>query len=948
MFKKVFVVCVFVFSLFCMFSEHGNAQLTQTGSLNGTVMGPENHVLPGVQITITSPALMLPQMSTITNEKGMFRFPSLPPGTYKATFEMTGFKSMVQKGIIVSVLKTTTINVLMELSQITETVTVNAATPTVDKERTNAVTSLDSKFIQNVPAVRSLDALFAMAPGVVNDPVGGGNTVNGGSVRDNTYNLDGVNVTDPVTGTQGGTFNVMDIAEEVSIQTGGLSAEYSAVRGGVVNVVTKSGGNTFSGSASAYYRSHSTQSDNTTGTIFEGQKVGFNYEIEPSFTLGGPIIKDKIWFFTSYSFRNRETYVFGFPFDKQPTNIPVYTQAPTFFFKATTQLSKNDKLTLSFNFSDGKSNNRGASSTRNEDSTWRQTAPIYTYNAQLTHFFGNNLFVNVKGAYLNYHLNLKAKNQLPLIYDSVKRQTTQSYGYDDLYSRDRLQIMSDATTFVDNLIGRHEFKAGLEFEFSKDIRDDHYYRDSRNGLGYYFLVRNGVPRYVINYQDFKRQDKKFMVGGFLQDAWNPIERLTLNVGVRIDYQEGIIPAQGQDRTPITAYGQTFDPRVMEEFKPLKWTTIAPRLGLVYDLFGNGKTTLKATYNRYYAASIMQYFVTVNPNAFLTYYQNLDANWQPTGAIYNVSGQAGSEMDPNLKSPYVDELTIGIERELFKDWKVGIRYIKKWDRNLVEDVDQYAIDFAGLMAGQDITTLWGNYWDTVTVTDPYTGQPVTFYSKKDLETSKYVITNPPGANRNYNGIEVVLDKRFSGRWSMNASYVYARSKGLIGTDFDDSWSGQPYFDNPNWHINAYGDLELERRHQFKLTTSVMGPWGINLSAYYRYLSGTRYARVISSYDLDVPLNQPDEEIIYAEPRGSQKLPDLSILDLRVEKAFKLPGKLGRLSVFADVFNVFNAAKATDIQNRSSGTLVVAGHVVEYGGLTAIQDPRIIRIGAKYEF
>ncbi|MGB9836435.1 MAG: carboxypeptidase regulatory-like domain-containing protein [Candidatus Saccharicenans sp.] len=234
----------FIIALLLCFSLISFAQITQTGTLNGTVYDQDKQPLPGVTVSLKSPALM-GTMEMVTTERGHYRFPALPPGEYTVTFKLSGFKTLVREGIKVNVGVTTTLDVTLEQSAIEESITVTGQAPTVDIQRTSMTASLTKEILQSLPAARNLGAFFNMAPGVTSS------TVHGSSERDNTYNIDGVNVTDPVTGTQAGNFG-MDIMEELSIQTGGLPAEYGSVRGGVVNVVTKSGGNNFSGSASFY------------------------------------------------------------------------------------------------------------------------------------------------------------------------------------------------------------------------------------------------------------------------------------------------------------------------------------------------------------------------------------------------------------------------------------------------------------------------------------------------------------------------------------------------------------------------------------------------------------------------------------------------------------------------------------------------------------------------
>jgi hypothetical protein len=238
----------------------GFAQIGQTGTINGTVTDPDGVTLPGITVILKGPALVLPQMTTVTNANGVYRFMGLNPGTYELTFMLEGMNTLVRKGIVVRVGKISTVDVGMTLKSLEESIVVSGKAPTVDRQRTTGVASLDIEILKMVPT-RNRDAMdyFNLTPGVTGD------TAHGSGVMDNSYNLDGVNMGDPATGTDYVSFG-MDIMEEIAVQTGGISAEFGSVKGAVMNVVTKSGGNKFSGSASFYYDHESLQSENTEGT----------------------------------------------------------------------------------------------------------------------------------------------------------------------------------------------------------------------------------------------------------------------------------------------------------------------------------------------------------------------------------------------------------------------------------------------------------------------------------------------------------------------------------------------------------------------------------------------------------------------------------------------------------------------------------------------------------
>lgn len=923
---KKLILAVFLILTIC-FSAY--SQIIQTGTLSGLAKDKEGSGLPGAAVAIKSPALMLPQMTMLTNERGYFRFPALPPGVYNVTFKLAGFATLVREGIRVTVGETTIVNVELELSSIQETVVVTGQSPTVDIHKTTITASYAKEFLTSIPTQRQLlISFFSVVPGVINE------TYHGSTTGDNAFMIDGVNISDPMTGGLLVSYG-FDVMEELSVDTGALRAEYGNVRGAVINAVTKSGGNDIHGQGSLYYRNKNLQEDNTKGTPLEGQYVGFRNEVDWSLNIGGPIIKNKLWLFVNMSYLSRAEYVSGFPWD-EPQNAPVDNWRYYPYAKLSWQIDEKNKLVFSYNHQNIKRHNRNASMYRNEDSTWLQNNPTNTFNLQWTRFFGANLFINAKVAYVTHKLEFRAKNDLIGLYDSVTRFYSQSYGYDDISKRPKFQFNLDATYFVDEWAGRHEFKTGVELWYGWEILDRHYNRDPRYDLSNLIYLKNGVPDYILHREDFTRKDNNIMVGGFFQDSWSPTQRLTLNVGFRYDHQEGIVPEQGQDRTPIVFEGKTYDPRVMKSFKPLVWDTVSPRLGVAYTLTKDNKTAVKASFGRYYSSAISNLFVNVNPNGAISWRQRLNPDWTLKGDPYLFSAAAETKINPDLKVPYIDELTVGIEREIMTDTRLGLRYIKKWDRNLIEDLDMNALDIDALNRGEMI---WTNYVP-YTVTDPFNGQSVTFWGVKNTAiTSASYITNPPGVKRNYDAVEVTLSKRYSHRWQMVASYVYAYAKNLTGLS---SGASTGLFNNPNAMINAYGRDPLVSPHQFKLQGSYSGPWGINASGYFYYFTGQPYTRTIRSSDLGLNLAQGSVSI-NAEEKGARQRPNQVILDFRMEKVFVLPGRFGKIELMFDFFNAFNANTATSLESVSSNPALFT-----FGKTLALVTPRMIRLGVRYEF
>lgn len=917
-----------------------SAQLNQTGTLAGAVKDAQGLALPGVSVTIASPAIILPQMAAVTNEQGLYRFLSLPPGFYEITFALDGMNTLVRKEVKVSVGLTATIDAVLEQKTLSESIVVVGQAPTIDRKSTSRSTNLDRSFLSAVPAARNLDTFFNMAPAVVaeqNNTNGLMSSASGSGVRDNTFNLDGVNMTAPDVGTQQVEFGV-DIIDEISIQSGGLSAEYGDASGAFVNVVTRSGGNTLSGSLSVYYNNEHLQANNTAGTALEGTTSGYRYIFEPAVTLGGPIVKDKLWFFASMSYNARSANVAGFPYD-QATQVPAKQTRPFPFLKLTYQPTQADRFTLSYNFSDNRQDNSGAGPFMTVDSTIKWSQPAHIFNFQWTRMFSASLYGDLKIGYFTSDINLRAKNDQAALVDVMTNFVSGGYGISDLYTASRFQANANLTRFLDGRTGSHEVKAGVELQMTGSSRDFLPNADPRNGMTQ-IMTMMGNPLYGLTFAPVHSKLATTNLHGYLQDSWKPHRRLTLNLGLRVTDQVSRVPAQNQAEGPRTFLGVTFDRSVTESFTASNRTSLSPRLGFIYDLTGDGKTLLKASFSRYVQANVTDYFYKANPNGFFVYAQPLLPDWTPIpGAYMFASFPTAAQVGYNgtdLKAPRTDEVTVAVERELFRDWSLAARYTRKWDRNLVEDVDASQLDMDALM--NDGALVWTN-WTQVAFTDPYDGAEKFFWNQDAILPSDLYLVNPPGATRDYDGLELTLSKRYAQGWSVMTSYVWQNSRGLIGTDWIGSITGSPLYNDPNAHINAYGRMPLERRNQFKLQGMVAGPWGLNVSGFFRYYSGQRYSRTVANTDMGLMLNQ-GQAVIFAEAKGSYGLPAQAILDLRLEKAFPL----GRTAfkIFADAFNLFNANKATEVQVRSSSPALV------FQQMTRIMDPRAVRLGFKFEF
>lgn len=917
---KVFLTVALFFMVLTLL----NAQVIPTGRLDGVIVDEEGQPLPGVTVTITSPSMILPEMSFISSENGMYRFTSLPSGKYQIKFELDGMKTLIREGIEVSVTRTTTVNAVLEPSPIEETVTVVGEAPLIDVRNTTTGITIKSEVLQNVPLYRNIGAIYTTVPGVYNN-----RAFHGSDTRSNIFSVDGLMHQAPTTGDP-----IMEVGwnsmEEVVVETGMHKAEYGSVKGAVINVVTKSGGNNFSGELEFYLQDVGLQSNNTKGTPFEGNFIGFDHKYFTGFSLGGPIVRDKIWFFSSFNMDNEVYYSQGFPeFGTKPAN-PNKCDIYSPYAKITWQISPKSKLVASSFWRGYYRDNSVASNNRTIDSTAKSGRGGTLSSLQWTQTISDNILLTARGGYYHFFQSFRAKNDSPQVYDYSDRIIRGSYGADWDWPQTRAQLNSNITYFADNWMGSHEFKAGVDFVWAEGTNKSSYNNDPRfidmipEGFKAWRInLIDGVPSSVEVEQDTLSKNQLRTLGMYIQDTWSITNRLTFNLGVRYDYSQVSFPPQQK------ATGEWAN---RERLVVGKDNTIAPRLGITYDLFGDAKTVVKASYGRFYAPFYLMSFESANPSrgAWFTIFLNPD--WTEDYRT-NISISSPTDIDSSVRSQYADEINFGIEREIIEDLSIGATFIAKWEKNAIDDVDNEHLDVDYLKETGE--TKWFGYTPVQGI-DPVTGESVTFFNRDpENPSANWYIMNIPGTARKYRGLELRLTKRMSHNWFLNASYVWSRGEGYLNTSESSGYTSK--WDNPNVMINAWGLLENQSEHLVKVAGTFLAPYGIMISGYYTFASGSPYTTRLRSLEANTGWLQQGVVTINAEPRGSQRLPSIHNLDFRVEKNFNLGP--GNFSLMVDVFRALNLHTTTSIGSLRG---------VDIGRVYGIVSPRYVRIGASYKF
>jgi len=1058
--KKIFKLLL-IMVLALGFTSISFAQGRQTGSIHGTVLDEEGNPLPGATITLSGPALMGTK-SYVTGSEGRFRFVALLPGEYEVKVELSGFNPYIRKDLRCSVGKTTECKVNLSIKTVEEEITVTAEAPVVDIESSKMSVHLDTDFLLSIPQGRDLYGLTQFLPGAIEAEGGREYTrmtsILGGSIRSTLYQLDGAIMNDPTTTYVAANINV-DVYEEVEVGIGSLPAEVGMTDTAVVNIVTKSGGNKFSGAVSAYYTGSGLAEDLWSEEQMEALNViapqKYSNYLDGSVSFGGPIIKDRLWFFINgrridwredlpYTAFNRIAKLYDTNPDAfHPNDLKSYNLDHDDwlgFAKLTFQISKNLRYMGMFHFNDV---NEPIYSLRTGNSyAWSYTAlvdheKVYTTSHHFNWVLDQNTFLDIKGNYVNRHYPNLARRESANNYTNYDRLQGVYWGNTSLsddYYRIRYGTSAAITRFQDDLLGAsHELKAGVDWEDTYYKRDrcrgyepgdNPYYthwRDFATGDKYYYSTSGRRGRlYIRPYSHLGGgmigEDNTRRLSAFAQDSIIT-GKLAINVGLRFDYSYAYEPEQTRPEIMNYKVGPEFlnpaitdpniilkalndqyhndssleynqvsalDPFTFPYNKVVEFTTFSPRIGLVYDLFGDGKTALKLSFSRYYepifsgkynapqpfGATLNWYWYDLNRNGYMDlpisngkYGSPVNPQYiDPNGDQYRLTSYRNQDPDikyyQDVKAPFMNEFIAGIEHELMKNFRIGAQFIYKENKNITEDIDANNGYDANATDDQG-RPIWLPY----TVTDPGwdaefgTGddQQLAVYGLADYApTPTWLGTTPEGLKRNYIAGVLTFDKRMSNRWQLKGSIIYSAYKGNASPSYGATEGENTLLDNPNTMINYYGRTLYDHPLQIKLLGTVILPYDFIVTAYFHHRSGSPWARTLSRvyFPDDAPVQASYASDILTEPTGTRRNPAYTNLDMRLEKSFSF-GDYGKLSFYADIFNV-GGRRTLSVERNPNAYLYYFEDPSEYkldetyGRINSVSGVRSVRFGLRYSF
>lgn len=965
--------CAFLLASFAIlaFSQENS------GSIRGEVKDETGAAIPGAKVTATSPALVRP-LEVAADSVGAYNFPKLPAGIYTITASQNGFKTVKKDDISLQLGRELTLELTLPTGAVTEQVNISATSEALDVTSSRTATNLTEQFIENTPKGRNFHSILKAAPGVRPEPKGGnegvgGIQVDGASGAENAFILDGVEVTDVRKGQLKRADSIpFEFIREVQVKSGGFEAEYGGATGGVVNVVTKSGTDQFHGEGAFLFTNSGLNSQgrgywqpnrtNPNVAEFFRAKEDDYRAFYPGFSLGGPILKERLHFFTSYFpelIRTQRTITFS------PSNVTnTYTQnvkrhygigrldyAPTQKLQVNTSyIWTPTKVNGLLPVADGR-----VAPPANDLSVGGGYTPSSAYTAAVTYTPTSKLvlsarygykYLNDKGSTLNgnYTATLGSYG-LPagpyLIYRTPSSSQTNppvpaalagNTNFTNISStfatlRDittRHNVYLDGTYIARAFGQQHTLKAGYALNrLANDVEDDYlngqfdifwgeaFTRGStvnQRGTYGYYVWQDGI-RHNANVNSRNQ-------GVYIQDAWQVTPRMNLNLGVRFEneflppYTKSYLGAKVQN--PISfGWGDK----------------VAPRLGFAWDVLGTGKWKLSASYGHYF--DVMKYEIargSFGGDYWVSHVYKLDNPTALASLSKTAPGAAGSliteydnrtleidsqgrllSVDPDLKPYEQREFTITSTHQFASNMVFSARYTRKRLMRAVEDIGV-------LDANDNEVYITGNpgFGLRDRTINTLSGQTI------NLKQDQYLV---PRAKRQYDGLEFRLDGRFNQGFARNLSYfvsytysrLYGNYAGLANSDENgrsDPGASRafdlPYGNFDSKGNNVYGPLGTDRPHSF----TFFGNYDLNWKAGVTNFSLSQVAYSGTPLTSEATVTVP----VFYNGRGDLGRSDaFTQTDILISHTINLTERV-KVKLDMNVQNLFNQAAVLNVRSR----------------------------------
>jgi hypothetical protein len=974
--RRALLVSIAIMAVLCRTSAADAAQSASAATIHGTVSDESGAALPGVTATLTSPALQVGRQTTVTGPDGTYRFGDLPVGTYRLSFELAGFKTFVRDELRLPIGFVARVDAAMAIGGIEESVTVSGASPVVDLTTTTTSVNLTRDTLETIPAGRGYQHLFAMTPGVT---TGGAPDVGDSSLASRNpiqsygvaatakMDVEGMNIS---VGESSGVYFQTYSFEEIQIKTSGNDAEVSTPGISMVSVL-KSGSNQFHGSYVFAFQRPQFESSNMNDKLraqelSETSPLRYYYEIAGD--LGGRIIKDKLWFFVASSKQQRVSGILGFAAGRGPDGKYLTEDDPLADYennltshavKLSYQATQKHRVIGVWQPMLKYQPQRDGARFRPLESTTDYRNPGGIYKGELQSTLTNRIVANVNAGYGGNRSDYSATRSkvggaVPGNPSRLDRETglrTGSSEHNNKGYSDRWQMDAGVSFFPEKFLGgRHEMKTGTTMYWERGGEGK-----TPNPAGDYVLVYDkvgGISNQPIEIQIFNAPNRPInwthKYAGYVKDTWRVTDNLTLNLGVRWEYQHAFLPEQSKPITP--GFPTLFPAGTFPYLSVQKWYSTVPRVGLAWSL--NPRTVVKASYGMYNGGMPSAHAGLHNNNGPITAtfrWRDLDRNGDYTPGEVNLdTSAAGTDfvsitgtntlLAPDLRQPMTNEVTAGIERELMPNLGFRALYVYKDFRdeftstNVKRPREAYNVPLQRRDPGPDGVLNTSDDGGRVTIWDydaAYRGTAFVLNQRQ----------NSPFTDR-FQSIEFTVTKRSAGRWfGMGSFWV---------TKHHDHLSLIP--DNPN---NDYFNVAQQWTWASNVSGSYRLPWDVQFAAFLQSKIGVQGQRtnIFRAADPDggPPLRQLTNVTLRLEPLGTQRGPAITLLNLRASKSFSMRGGQ-RFEVNVDAFNLLNSSAPTTMVFASGPTFGWYGTPAgtTNAAETGIVASRVGRIGMRYSF
>ncbi len=932
-----------------------------SGALSGTVTSSSNARVGSVKVTITSKSTGVIKVIT-SDAQGNFQLPKLPVGDYVITAEKPGFETTTSEAVHISIGEKTNVNIV--LSNAGETLTVvGAAVTAVDTTSTETSLVMTEAQIDRLPVARNTTAVALLAPGTTRGDGAFGNLASfgGSSVGENAYYINGMNLTNFRNGLGGSTVP-FEFYQEFQVKTGGYSAEFGRSTGGVINGVTKSGSNEFKAGISLQYIPDGLNEKSPTvyaqnGDLFIYNDVDAFSSTDINVYASGAIIEDKLFYYVLFNPRSTDQeYAFsrGTQFDEASADNQFWGTKIDWYItddhhvELTAFSDSNEASTLTYGF-DATTDTRGALVGETITNTGGNNVIL-----KYTGYINDDLVVSTMWGKSEYDRTSQSPlDSNPVIGDSRGGGFIPLGNWVNFVAGSGFDTREATRIDFDYSIGDHELRFGVDREVN--TAEDSTFYSGHNYYRYFTDPRSATGESV--------RHRVFEGGGtfetissaiYIEDTWSLNDNITLRLGLRNEAFDN-----------KNANGESFI-KISNQ--------LAPRLGMAYDINGDGEKKVFVNYGRYHLPIAANTNIRLaGAELFTQDFYQLDGVNSDGTPIFDPANLIDTQVfgdgtvpdtravkDANIEPMYQDEFILGYEQSLGEDWSVSARLIHRDLKKTIEDV---AIDAAVLswaadnglattLDGTPVADVWTGFHQYV-LTNP--GNDMRIYLPEfdqfaDLSAARL---NYPESKRKYNAFNLVLDKAWDNVWTANISYTWAHSygnnEGYVRSDNGQDDAGlTTLFDQPGLLDGAAGNLPNDRRHSLKMFGAYQMTDSLRLSLNYLYETG-RPINAFGVHPTDVFAAAYGAESFYQNGqlvrRGSRgRTASITQIDFGVTYETEINGY--DLTVKADIFNLFDSANIREVVETAE--LGTGAPDPLYLAPTSFQTPRYVRLYVSMDF